>query len=205
MLTGNVQNAVGGEEVLVQKRIELLKQIVPNLTRLCLIGSDQAISVMSEKDTLQKAAAQFGFEYVHYSSGSALSPVDHLSVVADLERAFAAARRDDVSAFYISGGPDMVVNISLVTSLAADSGKPSVGTYPIWGRGGLLISYSVDTFDQLRRAGNYAARICKGEKPGDLPIEQASKFTLVINQKTAKALGITMPPTLLALADEVIE
>jgi putative ABC transport system substrate-binding protein len=137
---------------------------------------------------------------VHYSTALYGS-----SVVADLERAFAAARRDDVSAFYISGGTDMAANVPLVTSLVADSGKPSVGTYPIWGRRGILISYSVNVLDQLRLAGNYTARVLKGEKPGDLPIEQASKFILVINQKAAKALGITMPPTLLALADEVIE
>ena len=67
------------------------------------------------------------------------------------------------------------------------------------------MSYSTDPVQGIRRAGTYVARILKGEKPGDLPIEQASKFTLVINQKTARALGIAVPPTLLALADEVVE
>jgi putative tryptophan/tyrosine transport system substrate-binding protein len=85
------------------------------------------------------------------------------------------------------------------------SRKPSVGTYPDWGRAGLLMSYATDPLDGVRRAGFYAAKILKGARPGDLPIEQASKFMLVINQKTAKALGIAVPPTLLALADEVIE
>jgi putative ABC transport system substrate-binding protein len=200
MLTGNVLNAVGGEGGLVQKRIEFLKQIIPDLTKLCLIGSDQAISVMSEKDALEEAAAHFGFEYVHYSIGTVAA-----NFKRDLEDAFVAARRDDVSVFYVSGGPDMLANLSLITSLVAASGKPSVGTFPIWGRRGLLLSYSVDALDQIRRAGIYAARILKGEKPGDLPIEQASKFTLVINLKIAKALGLTVPTTLLALADEVIE
>jgi putative ABC transport system substrate-binding protein len=73
------------------------------------------------------------------------------------------------------------------------------------GRAGLLMSYSTDPIDGYRRAGAYAAKILNGTKPGDLPVEQASKFTLVINQKTAKALGIVVPPTLLALANEVIE
>ena len=84
------------------------------------------------------------------------------------------------------------------------AGKPTLGVIRN-GRAGLLLTYSTDVVDGFRRAGAYAARIIQGEKPGNLPIEQASKFTLVINQKTAKELGIVVPPTLLALADEVIE
>jgi putative ABC transport system substrate-binding protein len=76
---------------------------------------------------------------------------------------------------------------------------------PDWGRAGLLMSYGTDPLDGARHAGIYAAKIVNGAKPGDLPIEQASKFTFVINLNTAKALGVTVPPTLLALADEVIE
>ena len=87
----------------------------------------------------------------------------------------------------------------------AASGKPTVGAYPEWGRAGLLMSYSSDLVDGFRHAGTYVAKILDGAKPGDLPIEQASKFTLVINLKTAKALGVAVPPTLLSLADEVIE
>ena len=89
--------------------------------------------------------------------------------------------------------------------LVVASGKPTVGPYPVWGRSGLLMTYSTDPVDGFRRAGAYVSRILKGDKPGDLPIEQASKFTLVINQRAAKALGIVVPAALLALADEVIE
>ena len=85
------------------------------------------------------------------------------------------------------------------------TGKPTLGVYPDWGRAGVLLSYSTDPVDGFRRAGAYAAKILNGAKPGDLPIEQASKFTLVLNLKTAKQLGINVPPTLLSLADEVIE
>jgi len=89
--------------------------------------------------------------------------------------------------------------------LVAAAGKPTVGVYREWGRASLLMSYSSDLADGFRHAGGYAAKILAGTKPGDLPIEQASKFTLVINLKTARALGIAVPPTLLSLADEVIE
>ena len=140
-------------------------------------------------------ATELGFELLHY----------RLKTVDDLESAFAAGLRDDVSAFYISGEPMLFTNLSRVMSLVTASRKPSVGPYPDWGRAGLLMSYSTDPLDGFRRAGAYAAKILNGARAGDLPIEQASKFTLVINQKSATALGIVVPPTLLALADEVIE
>ena len=150
---------------------------------------------MKEKEALQKVAAQLGFEFVLYG----------LNTIDDLESAFAAGLRDDVSAFYISGEPLLTANMSRVMTFVTASRKPTVGPYPDWGRAGLLMSYATDTVDGMRRAGIYAAKVLNGAKPGDLPIEQASKFTLVINQKSAKALGIVVPPTLLALADEVIE
>lgn len=80
-----------------------------------------------------------------------------------------------------------------------------MATYPEWGRAGLLMSYSADLIDDFRRAGIYAAKILGGEKPADLPIEQASRFVLVLNLKTAKALAIKVPDRLMAVADEVIE
>jgi putative tryptophan/tyrosine transport system substrate-binding protein len=195
MITGNVMNAVGGEETMTQKRIGLFKQLVPSLTRLGMIASDVGAAVLKEKDALQKVATELGFELVHYG----------LKTLDDLEGAFAAGLRDDVSAFYISGEPLLYANLSRVMSFVTASRKPSVGPYPDWGRAGLLMSYATDPLDGVRHAGIYAAKILNGAKPGDLPIEQASKFTFVINLKTAKELGITVPPTLLSLADEVIE
>jgi putative tryptophan/tyrosine transport system substrate-binding protein len=195
MITGNVMNAVGGEETMTQKRIGLFKELVPNLIRLGMIAPANGTLAIKEKDALQKVAARLGFEFVHYA----------LNTLDDLESAFAAGLRDDVSAFYISGEPLLISNISRVMSLVRASRKPSVGPYPDWGRAGLLMSYATDPLDGVRHAGIYAAKILNGAKPGDLPIEQASKFTFVINLKTAKELGITVPPTLLSLADEVIE
>jgi putative tryptophan/tyrosine transport system substrate-binding protein len=195
MITGNVMNAVGGEETMTQKRIGLFKQLVPDLTRLGMIASYAVVAAMKEKEALQKVAAQLDFELVLYG----------LNTIDDLESAFAAGLRDDVSAFYISGETLLTVNMSRVVTFVTASRKPSVGPYPDWGRAGLLMSYATDPLDGIRHAGIYAAKILNGAKPGDLPIEQASKFTFVINLKTAKALGIVVPPTLLALADEVIE
>ena len=180
---------------MTQKRMGLFKQLVPELKRLGMIASDDALPVLKEKDAVQKVATELGFELVHYG----------LKTLDDLEGAFAAGLRDDVSAFYISGEPLLAANMPRVMASVSASKKPSVGTYPDWGRGGLLMSYATDPVDGVRHAGIYAAKILKGAKPADLPIEQASKFTLVINQKAAKTLGIVVPPNLLALADEVID
>jgi putative ABC transport system substrate-binding protein len=162
MITGNVMNAVGGEETVTQKRIGLFKELVPGLTRLGMIASDSGILAITEKDALRKVAAQLGFEFVHY----------RLKTLDDLEGAFAAGLRDDVSAFYISGEPLLIANLSRVMSSVAASRKPSVGPYPVWGRAGLLMSYGIDAVDGARHAGTYAAKILNGAKPGDLPIEQ---------------------------------
>lgn len=195
MLTGNVMNAAGGEETMTQKRIAFFKEIVPNLTRLGVLAPAVGALAKQEKDALQKVSAQMGFEVVHYD----------LKAFDELESAIAAGLRDNVSAFYVSGEPFFAVDIARVVSSVTGSGKPSVGPYPFYGQAGLLMSYSTDALDSVHQAGIYAAKILRGAKPGDLPIEQASKFSLVINLKTAKALGITVPATLLALADEVIE
>lgn len=202
MLTGNVMNAVGGEETVTQKRIGFLKELVPGLTRVGMIArtplpNNNPLNGLQtqEENALRKTAAQFGFEFMRYN----------YDTIDDLESTFASALRDNVSALYISGNPGLTVNMQRVISLVAASGKPSFGPYPDWGRSGLLMSYSSDIVDGFRQAGIYAGKILNGAKPADLPILQADKFILVINMKTAKSLGIVVPPTLLALADEVIE
>jgi putative ABC transport system substrate-binding protein len=195
MITGNVMNAAGGEVTMTQKRIGLFRQLVPSLTRLGMIAPANGVLAMKEKEALQEVATQLGFEFVFYG----------LNTIDDLEGAFAAGLRDDASAFYISGEPLLSANLARVMSFVTASRKPTVGPYPDWGRAGLLMSYATDPNDGVRHAGSYVAKILSGAKPGDLPVEQASKFTFVINVRTAKALGIVVPPTLLAIADEVIE
>jgi len=195
-------NAVGGEETMTQKRVGFFKELVPGLTRLGMIARSPLPnnSVLNglptqEENALRKVGAQFGFEFTRYNSGTP----------DELDSSFASALRDNVSALYISGAPGLFANMSRVISLVTASGKPSFGPYPDWGRAGLLLSYSSDLVDGFRQAGIYAGKILNGAKPGDLPILQADKFTLVINMKTAKSLGIVVPSTLLAVADEVIE
>ena len=195
MSTGNVMNAVGGEQALTEKRIGFFKQLVPGLSRLGMIGSDKNGLVVAEHDALTKVASQLGFAFSHYV----------IQTLDDLEGAFASARRDGVDAFYISGEPMLYNNQARVMPLVVASGKPNVGVYPDWAHAGLLMTYSADVLDDFRKAGSYAAKILGGTRPGDLPVVQASKFVFAINLKTARGLGIAVPPTLLAVADEVIE
>lgn len=192
--TGNVMNAVGGEEALTQKRMNFFKELAPDLKRLGFIGSASILAV-AELNALQAVAGQFGFEIVRHPLGG----------LDDVEGVVTACVRDGVGALYVSGEPLLYNNMARVLPLVLAPGKPTVGTYPEWGRAGLLMSYSADLIDDFRRAGIYAAKILGGEKPADLPIEQASKFVLVLNLKTAKSLGIAAPDRLLTVADEVIE
>ena len=195
MATGNVMSAVGGEATVTEKRIGYFKELLPDMTRLGVFGWSGAPNFVQELAALRKVSGHFGFELKDY-------PIQKID---DLEDAFASGQRDGMSAFYIAGDPLLFNNRSRVMSYVAASGKPTVGTYPQWGREGLLMSYSADVMDGIRHAGIYAAKILNGARPADLPIEQASKFVFVLNFKTAKALGIVVPPTLFALADEVIE
>ena len=193
MVTGNVQNAMGGLESLMSKQFQFFKELVPSLTRLGYIGLTDTPSV--ERAAAQKVAQQLGFAVSMYA----------VPTLADVESAIASGQRDDVSAFFLSGDPRLVTRIPQIVASLAKTGKPAFGPYPVWTRGGLLMSYYTDIDEQARRAGGQVAKILRGAKPGDLPIEQADKFTLILNLKTAKQFGITVPSALLAQADEVIE
>lgn len=197
--TGNVMNAIGGEESLTAKRLDFFRDMVPNVARLGMVGvADYGVARLgtSEEAALRKVTAQLGIGFDIYEIKPTLD---------DLEAVLAKAMSDGVGAFYISGDPVLTTNMARITPHILATGKPTFGPYPDWGRAGLLLTYSSDPLDGFRRAGAYAAKIIRGASPADLPIEQASKFWLVINLKTAKRLGIVVPPNLLTLADEVIE
>ena len=197
MITGNVQNAAGGIESVMSKQLGFFKELVPNLTRLGYIGpmTETAAKYPVERPAALKATEQHGIALSMYP----------LTTLDDVEGAIAAGLRDDVSAFFVSGDAALNTRIPQIVASLAKTGKPAMGVHPQWARGGLLMSYYTDPGDQARRAGIQAAKILRGAKPGDLPIEQAEKFQFIINLKTAKQLGIAVPSTLLAQADEVIE
>lgn len=192
-VTGNVYTQGGEDGSMTQKRIDLFRQLVPHFKRLGVIGTKTSIVTIGELDALRSVAGRMDFELVHHP----------LKSIEDIEAAVTATTQDGADALYVSGEPLLIANLARAVNAIAQSGKPSVGTYPDFGRAGLLMSYSADANDGFRRAGIYAGRILRGEKPGDLPVEQASKFTLIVNAGTAKRLGISLPATL--LADEVIE
>ncbi len=200
MITGNVQNAVGGEESLAAKRIGLFKELVPNLTRLGMIAFDdskQPSLPSLEYNGLRTASAQLGFEVVRYDL--------QWPSLDGLDDAVASGLRDGVSAFYISGTFVILGHIAEVVATVAKSGKPICTVYHDFVRAGSLMSYSINIEYGFQLTGIQVAKILRGAKPGDLPIEQADKYTLAINLNTAKSLGLTVPSTLLAQADEVIE
>jgi putative ABC transport system substrate-binding protein len=197
--TGNVMNAIGGEESLTAKRLGFFKELVPNIQRLGMIGvGDYGLARLetSEAAALRKVTEQLRIGFDSYEVKPTLD---------DLEAVLSKALGDGVEAFYMSGDPVLTTKMSFVAPRILATGKPTFGPYPDWARAGLLLTYSSDAIDGFRRAGAYAAKIIRGAKPGDLPIEQASKFWLVINLKTASRLGIKAPSDLLAVADEVIE
>jgi putative ABC transport system substrate-binding protein len=202
MITGNTMNAVGGEEALTTKRIGFFKELVPNLARLGMVHFADSVNpvaagnlALPERNALRLVSEHLSFEFLTYE----------IRTLDDFDNAVSAGLRDDVSAFYISGDPRMNFDIPRVVTSLTKSEKPTCGVYPFWAQRGLLMSYSNDLRDMLRRAGLQVAKIIQGAKPGELPFEQAVKYTLVINMKTARRLGINPPPTLLAATDELVE
>ena len=138
------------------------------------------------------------------SFGVELSPVN-VRDAGEIERAVAAFARSPNGGLIVPASAAAQLHLDLIITLAARHKLPAVYADRIYVTGGGLISYGPDRIDQYRRAAGYVDRILKGEKPADLPVQTPTKYELVINLKTAKALGIEVPPTLLARADEVIE
>ena len=200
MVTGNVLNALGGEDTVAEKRISLFKELVPSLTRLGMFGPStigDVIGILFEKEIAAgvRVSSRLGIETRAY----------RLKAIDDLEGAIASAVHDGIDGIYLSGEPLLINNFSRALPLIMEAGKPSLGTYVEWARQGVLMTYASDLLDSYRRAGIYAGKIIQGTKPGDLPIEQPTKFTLAINARTAKQLGINIPTALQAAADELIE
>jgi putative ABC transport system substrate-binding protein len=174
------------------KRFELLCELVPQAAEIALLGNPR--NQMTERHiiTTQQAAEAKGIKLNILTA----------TTEAEIDAAFEQLR---AGALFVS--PDALFNIrrDQLVALAARHAIPAIYAYPEFVVAGGLISYGTDTDALYRQAGIYAGRILRGEKPADLPVQQPTAFKLVINLKTAKALGLTVPPSILALADEVIE
>jgi ABC-type uncharacterized transport system substrate-binding protein len=177
------------------KWLELLKQIAPGVARVAVLRDSALTSGTGQFGAIQSVASSVGVE---------ISPVN-VRDASEIERAVTAFARSSNGGLILTASALSVVHRELIISLAARHRLPAVYFERYFVAAGGLISYGPDIIDQFRRAAGYVDRILKGEKPGNLPVQAPTEYKLVINLKTAKALGLTIPPTLLARADEVIE
>jgi ABC-type uncharacterized transport system substrate-binding protein len=192
---GNVTGFTAFEYGISPKWLELLKQLVPGVTRVAVIRDPDVSAGIGQFGAIQAVAASFGVETIPVGVRDA----------GEIEHEIAAFAQGSNGGLVVTGSALAMVHRNLIVTLAARHKLPAV----YWDRApviaGGLISYGPDIHDQYRRAADYVDRILKGEKPADLPVQAPTKFELVINLKTAKALGIAVPPTLLAQANAVIE
>ena len=177
------------------KWLELLKQIAPQVRRVAFIRDPTTPAGSGQFGAIQTAAPSFGVE---------VSPID-VREAAEIERAVTAFAREPNCGLIAGSTSLAVMHRGLIIALAARHRLPAVYPFRFYVKAGGLISYGPDQVDPYRRAAGYADRILKGEKPADLPVQAPTKYELAINLKSAKALGLTVPPQLLARADEVIE
>jgi ABC-type uncharacterized transport system substrate-binding protein len=192
---GNATGFTNFEYSIAGKWLELLKEIAPGVTRAAVLRESAISAGVGQFGAIQALAQPLGVE---------LRPVD-VRDAGEIERAITAFARGSNGGLIVTGSPTAVVHRGLIVALAARHRLPAVYNTRLYATGGGLISYGPDFVDQFRRAAGYVDRILKGEKPADLPVQAPTKYELVINLKTAKALGLEVPPMLLARADEVIE
>jgi putative ABC transport system substrate-binding protein len=192
---GNATGFMQFEYSLCAKWPELLKQVAPGVTRAAVLRDPATTGGIGQFAVIQSVAPPVGVE---------VSPVN-LRDAGEIERAITAFARSSNGGLILTGSALSAIHADLVVTLAARHNLPAVYVNrDLVTRGG-LISYGADFIDQYRRAAVYVDRILKGEKPADLPVQAPTKYELVINLKTAKALGLTVPPSILARADELIE
>jgi putative ABC transport system substrate-binding protein len=191
---GNVTGLSTIESEMGPKWLQLLKEIAPRVKTVAVIGATTLGGGVGIETAIYAAAPSLGVKLV---SASPRVPSDFEHVINTLDRQNAG--------LLLLPGPLTLANREGIVALAARARLPAVYPYRFYVTSGGLMSYGVDTADAYRRAAVYVDRILKGEKPADLPIQRATNFELVINLQTAKTLGIEVPPTLLAQADEVIE
>jgi len=193
---GNVTGVTLISSELAPKRLELLHEVVTTATKIALlVNPNNPASLKQETQGVEEAARRLGKEIIVVGAGTE----------NELEGAFAAAIQRGAAAFLVESDPIFVSARLQIAALALRHSSPLISNDRQIVAAGGLMSYGTSIVDTFRQAGTYVGRILKGEKPADMPVMQPTKFELVINLKTARALGLDVPPTLLARADEVIE
>ena len=192
---GNITGFMQGEYNLSAKWLEVLKQIAPNVTRAAILRHATITAGIGQFAVIQSVAPSLGVDVRPVNIGSA----------SEIENDIADFARIPNGGLILTSTPLGVTHRDLIIGLAARHKLPAVYSNRAIVEGGGLISYGANYVDLYRQAAGYVDRILRGEKPADLPVQVPTKYELVINLKTAKALGLTVPPSLLARADEVIE
>jgi putative tryptophan/tyrosine transport system substrate-binding protein len=192
---GNATGFTHFEYGISAKWLELLKQIAPSVTRAAVLRDPAIASGVGQFAVIQSVAPPLGVE---------LTPVN-VRDAGEIERAITAFARGSNGGLIVTASALVVVHRELIITLAARHNLPAIFPFRFHVTGGGLICYGPDTIQPHRRAASYVDRILKGEKPANLPVQAPTKYELVINLKTAKALGLTVPQSLLATADELIE
>ena len=192
---GNVTGLTSISAELGGKRLELVKRLVNNASRVAVLYNPADRSNVLVLKELQDAAPALTLT---------LQPVE-VREPSEFEGAFAAMTRDRADAMFGPAGILTFQYRQTVVDLAANSRLPTLWGHRQFVEAGGLMSYAVNFYDQIRRTAAYVDQIFKGAKPGDLPVQQPTKFEFILNLKTAKALGLTIPPDVIAIADEVIE
>jgi putative ABC transport system substrate-binding protein len=192
---GNATGFITHEFGFAGKWLELLKEMAPWVTRAAVMRDSAISSQIALFGSIQSVAPSLGVE---------LRPIDSRDP-GEIERAVSAFAGEPNGGLIVALGARVILHRDLIITLAARHRVPAVYPDRAFAGPGGLISYGSDQVEQMRRAAGYVDRILKGEKPADLPVQAPTKYELIINLKTAKALGLEVPPTLLARADEVIE
>jgi putative tryptophan/tyrosine transport system substrate-binding protein len=192
---GNATGFLQFEYSLAGKWLELLKEIGPGLTRVAVLRDSTVPAGIGQLAVIQSSATSLGVD---------ISPID-VRNAAEIERDVTAFARSSDGGLIVASSTGALVNRALIVALVARLKLPAVYAQREFATGGGLIAYAADSLVQLRDVAGYVNRILKGEKPADLPVQAPTKYELVINLKTAKMLGLEIPPMLLARADEVIE
>ena len=192
---GNITGVSFLSTALVAKTLEMLHEVVPNAVTVAAFVNPANPSAEAEIREAQEASHILGVQLY----------VLHASTEREIDAAFATLIQRQAKALVIAGDTFLGNRIDQLAALTAHHSVPAIYPFRIFADGGGLMSYGPSLADARRIVGTYVGRILKGEKPADLPVVQPTKFELVINLKTAKALGLTIPETLLATADEVIQ